>query len=484
MKHTLLLLFFFSCCFCAAQTRNPALDINRTNVWKFGFESVAGANDSPGLDFSTGSPTLVNGGIDINDGATTISNLNGNLQLYGGLLKMFDHTFSPMSNSGIVGDSGWIGIGQANLAIPMPNSLNIIYYFSSSVTLKYSVVDMNLNGGNGGVVARNVELQPYPTGVKLAAVHHCNGSDIWVVYHKWLTNSFYAFLLTDTGINAIPVITNIGPVDDQQGMFQTGNIKFSNNGNKLAITFSGFDTIPYLFDFDKLTGIVSNPIPLQKDIGDQGIAFSGDNSKLYISTNNGRLLQYDLNAGNPAAITASRKLIAEVVTDYTTMQLARDGKIYVVSGSNPYRKYLGIVNNPNAPDTFCLFVAQGLYMNGAQGHVNSLMNTVDSYFYTGSSAYPCYGDTALNITSINNFNTHCYPNPFSDFTTIEIPDVLYYQGKIEYQLCDATGRICKAQITEIVNKRILLERGQLNAGMYFLSVKLSGKTQVIKLSIL
>jgi len=30
-----------------AQTQNPALDINRANIWHFGVESVSLANDAP-----------------------------------------------------------------------------------------------------------------------------------------------------------------------------------------------------------------------------------------------------------------------------------------------------------------------------------------------------------------------------------------------------------------------------------------------------
>lgn len=67
--------------FCEAQTRNPALDIKRTNIWRFGTTSTGVANDLPGLDFSSGTPVVINSGTSFNtQGATTVSDDNGNLQ--------------------------------------------------------------------------------------------------------------------------------------------------------------------------------------------------------------------------------------------------------------------------------------------------------------------------------------------------------------------------------------------------------------------
>jgi hypothetical protein len=491
MKYLLLFIILVCCCFTDAQTRNPALDINRTNIWRFGVSSGDETNDVPGLDFSNGSPVVINSGNNLlSRGATTISNETGNLQLFGANQSAFDKTGNFLSNAGVLGDSGWIGISPCNIAIPMPKSDNLIYYFTAQVSLKYTVVDMNLNNGKGQAIIRNVTLEKIPVEAKLAAVHHCNGSDVWIVGHRWNTNTFYAYLLTDTGLVPTPVISNAGPVANEQGTFQSGSIKFSPDGNKIAIVFNGTSTLPYLFDFDKATGLISNPIPLQKDEADQGISFSPDNSKLYISTNNGTIIQYDLNAGSAISISNSRKLILTKPTTFSIMQLGLDGRIYVgVVGGMPSKYYLTVINKPNNLDTFCLPEFNAIYLNGAYSAGIALMNTIESYFYNGNTAYPCYGDTLTDVPNINNkkgITLKAYPNPFGDYTTIDIAGINANEI-IEYKVFDIAGRIVRPEITEkdaCNGKQLLFHRAKLPTGVYLLTLKTRDQSQTIKLSIL
>jgi hypothetical protein len=348
---------------------------------------------------------------------------------------------------------------------------------------------MNLNNGKGQAIIRNVVLEKMPVEAKLAAVHHCNGSDVWIVGHRWETNTFYAYLLTDTGIVTTPVISNVGPIANEQGTFQQGNIKFSPNGNKIAIVFNGVIIPPHLFDFDKLTGIISNPIALQKDEADNGLSFSPDNSKLYISTNNGFVVQYDLHAGNAMAISNSRKVIFNILNTFAIMQMGRDGKIYLPPASLPNRLYLTVIHDPNKLDTFCNAQIDAIYLNGGQGVNTSFMNTVESYFYTGTSAYPCYGDTLSDVATVNSSEgivIKAYPNPFLDFTTIDISGINAYD-KLEYQVFDVTGRVCAAQITEndVWNgKQLLFHKARLPTGVYLLTLRTRNQSQTIKLSIL
>jgi len=146
-----------------AQTRNPGLDIMRTNIWRFGSVNLTTGINPPGLDFSSGTPVVFNcGNKSVGQGATTISDTAGNMLLSGGYggncyecPRMFDRTCDTMANSGVVGDIGFVGSGRLNIAIPQPKSPNLIYYFSSAMTFNYLIVDMNLNGGLGAVIFRD-----------------------------------------------------------------------------------------------------------------------------------------------------------------------------------------------------------------------------------------------------------------------------------------------------------------------------------------
>lgn len=493
MKTSLLFVSLsFCCCILFAQTRNPAQDINRANVWHFGAQSGAGTLDAPSLHFTEDSVFVENHGW--GGEVSSLCDSLGNLQVYGGAFKLRNRVDSLMKNSGFIGDSGWVNILQMALAVPKPENPDMIYYFTSSVDFRYTVINMQGDNGKGEVVKKNIRLYPGTVGVKLTAVHHCNGSDIWVVGHEWGSNKFFAYLVTENGIDTVPVISGVGPVDNYAPTYQGGAIKFSPDGNKLAYS-SGGGVIPlYLFDFDKSDGIISNPIPLHTVSGIDGLSFSSDSHKLYFGNKDGLIVQYNVESGDSATIVASRKTVFnQLGKPITHMQLGRNGKIYVQQGGLPDRYYLGVINNPDLPDTLCDFEPFGISLNNARGGTDGIMNTVESFFYKGTSAYPCYGDTT--DTTVNNllnddfqFQTRAYPNPFEDYTLIEIENFYQIKEKVDYQLYDALGQECKAHITELNSGnyeiRAKMQRGQLKAGMYFLHVKTKYQTITIKLFIL
>jgi len=70
---------------------------------------------------------------------------------------------------------------------------------------RYSIVDMSLQGGNGGVTnSKNVLIQNTVT-EKLTAVKKINGTDYWIAIHEWGTNAFYVYSLTSGGFQTTPV---------------------------------------------------------------------------------------------------------------------------------------------------------------------------------------------------------------------------------------------------------------------------------------
>src|SRR6185369_7563446 len=84
------------------------------------------------------------------------------------------------------------------------------------------------------------------------------------------------------------------------------------------------------FDFDNATGVISNCVSIQTNpnLCYYGVSFSPDNSKLYIACwlNGNGIYQFDLNAGSPAAVIASKTIVANYF-NYFGMQLANNGKI-------------------------------------------------------------------------------------------------------------------------------------------------------------
>lgn len=134
------------------------------NNWVFG--------DSIGLNFSTGEPVFFETGIyESSEACATMSDAEGNLLFYTNGNKVWDKNNNIMANGedlaigqyySVYGSS----ITQGVLVAPFPgtDSLFYIIYLSrndgwvSTYGLKYSVVNMKLNGGLGDVLEKNTFL--------------------------------------------------------------------------------------------------------------------------------------------------------------------------------------------------------------------------------------------------------------------------------------------------------------------------------------
>ena len=231
--------------------------------------------------------------------------------------------------------------------------------------LKYSVVDMDNNGGLGdATLTWNKELLT-PVSQKVTAVKHANGKDFWIVAHKWGSDEFYAYLLTEKGLSP-PVISHAGTIHSGGFVDQTnayGYMKLSPDGSKLALAISGLNKVE-LFDFSSSSGVVSNPASYTfttPGVNPYGIEFSPNNQMLYTSLlqiiGNGpptvpsKIFQFNLKNGlvNPMLIdTAAGERIGG-------MQLATDGRIYLTRTVNILinRDSLDVIYNPNRPGPEC-----------------------------------------------------------------------------------------------------------------------------------
>src|SRR5204863_4650707 len=144
--------------------------------------------------------------------------------------------------------------------------------------LHYSVVDMSLAAGLGSVTVRDVQLYT-PTTEKLAATSHCNGKDVWLVSHDFLSDVFRSHLITSAGINTVAVTSTVGPVTNSVNN-TAGQMKFSPDGRKLGLAC--LETNLELYDFDPSTGLVSNAIIIGANHQMcYGCEFSPDGTKFY-----------------------------------------------------------------------------------------------------------------------------------------------------------------------------------------------------------
>lgn len=96
---------------------------------------------------------------------------------------------------------------QGALSVQNPANSQQYYVFALDAAenylvggLKYNLVDMTRQGGLGEVIRSRVQVFAVQLTEKLTAVLHANGRDAWILMHGWQTNTFYAYLLTASGL--------------------------------------------------------------------------------------------------------------------------------------------------------------------------------------------------------------------------------------------------------------------------------------------
>ena len=186
--------------------------------WYFG--------DNAGINFNLDTDTVApvnNGQLATDEGCTSISNSDGNLLFYTDGRTVYNANHSIMPNG--VGLKGDPSSTQSAIIIPKPNDPNIYYIFTVDTPaldnidygFNYYVVDLTLDGGLGGVVNNNgVELLSN-TSEKLSAVlKDCQSQEVWVITFGDINGgesnrTFFAYEITNSGVNTTPVISSIGP---------------------------------------------------------------------------------------------------------------------------------------------------------------------------------------------------------------------------------------------------------------------------------
>ncbi|NOR28360.1 MAG: T9SS type B sorting domain-containing protein [Lutibacter sp.] len=385
---------------------------NEAAIWYFG--------QFAGLDFNSGVPVvLTDGQINTFEGCATISDFQGNLLFYTDGVTVWDRTHNMMPNgTGLLGNTSST---QSAIIVPKPNNINQYYIISvdsrgfsalSANGIRYSTVDLTLNGGLGDVIAseKNIVLvaQAYE---KVTAVQHADNNSFWII--AFIEDLFLAWRVDAAGINTTPVISNVTNAPDSRGY-----LKISPDGNKIACANFGNTHSLMLYDFNDATGQVTNEIQLALDDANDvpyGVEFSTQSQKLYATTSQlngnehitpGKLVQYDLLS---PTVSNSRVLIhTSNINTRGALQLAIDGKIYralSISGTaQEGTAFLGIINDPEADGLACNYVPDALDISAGDPTrkvVEGLPPFIQSFFLTSITANDvCLGNpTQFSLSS-------------------------------------------------------------------------------------
>jgi hypothetical protein len=297
--------------------------------WCFGIDAKVGFMTTP-PSVSTSSITTNStfGGYDVG----SVSDQNGNLLFYtnGKVVWGKNNVIMPNGSQLYTTESGWTT--QFLSIVAKPNSPNLYYLFQLACGfgnphtlghegIYYSVIDMNLNNGNGDIVAgrKNIPLKNdlgqvidynYNTGVglkpkfgEITSALHRDGDKVWVSFLLTFDNAnvparyLYSYLVTENGIHNSPdalshvpdgntLLSNANYISQTIVPFSYGQIKISPDGSYLCDAM--YEAVN-LYKFNNQTGTVIFNTQLYLDDGNGngsgiGVEFSPNSQLLYFST--------------------------------------------------------------------------------------------------------------------------------------------------------------------------------------------------------
>ncbi|OON70316.1 hypothetical protein B0919_06175 [Hymenobacter sp. CRA2] len=381
--------------------------------WYFG--------DSAGISFVAPSPqpsALLNGKVKFPQGAASLSDDAGRFLFASDGYALWDRNWRLMPGRNVSQVLLNYSTNRRQvMVLPQPGSSSRFYVFvsqrefytneypvggASRLYLPYVVVDTNARNGLGGIVRRDsvqlpgwvlhIQAPIYGLTGNWAAVRHANGRDLWLVGVA-TEGQYVSWLLSSAGLSAAPVVS-VAP----RWLSSNGILKASPDGRRLAYLVNSREQNGgrtygrlELSAFDPATGQVRNVQELptrfkgygwysnQNGGGGvlanlQGLEFSPDGARLYADSAGLYPLQYDLLAGSPGAIDASRTQIRHVTPRpnlgqrLQDMKLGPDGKIYLVYGD----EQVSCIAAPNVLGNACQLQASALSLRPRQSSFGTL----------------------------------------------------------------------------------------------------------------
>lgn len=442
---------------------------NSGNIWYFG--------ENAGLNFSTNPPTVLTDGLTFcREGVATVSDSSGLLVFYTDGVTVWNKNHAVMNNGNNL--QGHTSSTHSATVVKQPGTNSNYYIFTtpdkdvSSTGFRYTVVDMSLNNGLGGVVtgAKNILIDNNTS--EKVCILQIHKDTAWIIHHQWNNNTFNAYPLTSQGLQS-PVTSNVGGVVGSNIANSVGYMKSSVKGNKIAMCVMDYtydspaNKRVEVFDFNVHTGQISNPLVLQAPTvssdgaGYYGVEFSPSGTLLYVShIIPGAVYQYNLALSTPSEINNSRiELSSPQNTYFGSLQLAKNGKIYI---AKEYSTFLDVIDNPDILGTACGYVSNGQSLGTKKSRL-------------GLPVIPYFRNTqivSIEEQAENNqeISFLVFPNPASGELNIK-PSIEFQSNILSLQIIDMAGRIISDEnIQNYTGSVISLGISQLPSSSYILKI--------------
>ena len=402
----------------------------QNNFWYFG--------DQFGLDFNSNPPTLLyDGQLQSEENAAAVSTLDGELLFYTNGEQLWNRNHLPMQNG--QGLSGHFS-AQAGIAIvPFVDNPDRFYLFTASAIeqdpeqeLRFSVVDMDLDGGLGAVAPglKNILLDSGGFQETVYAVHS-NCDTTWVLgVLQGSPDRLYAYLIDEDGLH--------DPVQSELGHRY---FLYAESGADLIVLadFSEFG----LYTFDPESGEIDflYSLPVAAPFNPVRAHLSPDRSKLYVvegtPATTYTLYQYDLAAGGQPEVLQSKTELATFPVIPRDVQLAPDGKIYLAPQYIPPGDYLSIIHQPDLPGLACDFEKEAILFDGPFPSYGCFPNPV---VYPNSApplemrdTFLCQGDS-LWLSATDRYDSYLWSDGSTDSLLLVTAPGTYWV-RVSYGSC-------------------------------------------------
>lgn len=362
--------------------------------------------------------------------------------------------------------------GVSSFVLPHPDNPKLYHLIhlaynddADGEKLYYTTVDMSVQGGivrekNQIIVEDEISVS------KLTAVKHANGRDWWIINPKGQrSNDYYKVLLTPNGFSE-PKLQKIG---SYRRTFEIlGQATFTPNGDRYILIDNNNPVM--LFDFDRCSGELSNPLEFYLPIGYDslyatGVAVSPSGRFLYASAFY-HIYQYDLEA---ADIEASVELVAvydgfksPFGSTFYRAQRGPDGRIYLncTNGEN----VLHVINHPDRKGKACEVVQHGIQLPTYNpfllpNHPNYRLGALEDSACDTLRKRPLPSELTEMIVA---------PNPTKDQVHIYLNQNHEF---IDLTLVNVSGQhLLERQVPQGRNE-VTIDLGDLPVGMYFITVR-------------
>ena len=462
--------------------------------WYFG--NTAGINFNDG----TATPTLLtDGAMNAPTGCASVSDDLGALLFYTDGVTVWNKNHVPMLNGNLIGD---VSVSQSVVIIPNPANAAQYYVFSNSADniddmvndmdswgLRYSVVDMTLEGGLGDVdsVVKDVSLLTNCS-EKMTAIINPYDNSYWLVAFGpssdlTVYDTFYTFKIDTNGDINMPVESNFfksindldfdrnnpihlakaaislpfKPTINSYAPYAGGQMKISPDFNTLALVHNVNDRYQqsaeavFIFTFNPITGELASDSIRSYYLNGlfdyfntyyYGLEFSPDSQQIYVST----FEKDDIDFGEIISISnfalGSTPFFNQVYVPTSTrpiysLQLGIDNKIYV---AREQRGNLDVIYNPNDPSVQNIDYREFDFSLGSGDAGQGLPQLVPPVFVQAKPS-DIEKKAAKPIVK---------ENPFRNELKLKFKYIQDYT--IEYH--DAMGALIKTEVYEMTNRKI------------------------------